>query len=357
MEIHQITNRDGLVLFQGDDDNACRDFSIDVVTTLQHVERGEEDEEKATEGPRREYYIHGPVMFNTRTSKLVQLIVKRQQGYIATLDDLLSKKPRNLEGIKTMIKNLMNFLLRGFVYIVVGVPYVVVLGIVYVGEAVVNSVRSFEIRFPDGESFRVNSSWLYQETEIHAEGSPSIYTGREWFPETPIGVPDLGEDTFVFDGRYLYKLPEDDAINLRVVCDAVRNKLAEGEGEADALRATIRRSVFETPFWLRTVDLSSFRSVSGKMILYGIAAPLTFILTSVGGLGVAAVRSVGMLLQPLFVLLEMFIKTYDETYPLDQFSRFYSQKINEAWDEYKEAIGAIPQSVYDSVKSMVDAAS
>ena len=93
------------------------------------------------------------------------------------------------------------------------------------------------------------------------------------------------------------------------------------------------------------------------MVLILIAGPLTFILGVTATVSAATLPSVLLVLQPLLVAMDLLIDTYNEIYPLDEFSRYYKQRMHRVWDNYKEAIGIIPQSVVENVKAMVDAVS
>ena len=93
------------------------------------------------------------------------------------------------------------------------------------------------------------------------------------------------------------------------------------------------------------------------MVLILIAGPITFLLATAATLSGTSLMTAALVIQPLVVCINLLIDTYSGIYRSDQFPRYYKEKIKKVWDNYKEIMGEIPESVYDNVKSMVAAIS
>jgi hypothetical protein len=304
------------------------------------------------------WFLYGPV-FN-RDNTLVQRTMKHNPEFTVTVEKLLETKPTNLEGIKRTAKMMMTILLQAFEYLVLPVAVValtfVVVG-VYVGG------HDFSIRSPDGFIFDIDATWFASDvggTDFASIETVHVLIDGVAYPPWPtmegLAIPVV-DGTFVFSGGRFYRVPPERMDTLRAMVTTASSWVEAARASAEAAHSALRRSAFGVPAWLTAVDYSSLAATSTKMVLVLIAGPITFLLGLTATVSAATLPSVLLVLQPLLVTIDLLIDTYSGIYPLDEFPRFYKERIHKVWDNYTDTIGSIPESVVENVKAMVDAVS
>jgi hypothetical protein len=254
----------------------------------------------------------------------------------------------------------MTLLLQAFGYLLVPAA-VVALSFMVVGEMVAG--HDFSIRSPDGAIFDIDASWFAPDVDgssFSSIGTVHVVIDGVAFPPWPtlegVTFPEL-DGSFVFTGGKFFRIPSERIDALRAMVSTASTWVEAARASAVAAHDALRKSAFGLPSWLTGVDYTSLIATSAKMVLILIAGPLTFILGVTATVSAATLPSVLLVLQPLLVAMDLLIDTYNEIYPLDEFSRYYKQRMHRVWDNYKEVIGIIPQSVVENVKAMVDAVS
>ena len=303
-------------------------------------------------------FLYGPV-FN-RDNYLVQRTMKRNPEFIVTVEKLLETKPTNLEGIKSTAKMMMTILLQAFGYLVLPVA-AVALTFVVVGEYV--GGHDFSIRSPDGFIFDIDATWFASDvggTDFASIETVHVLIDGVAFPSWPtmegVAIPVV-DGTFVFSGGRFYRVPPERMDTLREMVTTASSWVEAARASAEAAHSALRRSAFGVPAWLSAFDYSSLAATSAKMVLILIAGPITFLLGLTATVSAATLPSVLLVVQPLLVAVSLLIGVYSDMYPLDEFSRYYNDRIHQVWDNYKDTIGSIPESVVENVKAMVDAVS
>lgn len=339
-----------LELIDGEDkEDEVQEFSEKVNDELiQHVPPAKREKVR---------FVHGPLIY--KDGVLVQQVMKRHPHYVTTVEALLEKKSSTLVGIKETAMGLMSVLLRAFAYLLLPVG-IVGITIVEIGKTVAGAAGDFEMRWPSGDVFPVDASWFAPDIGTFAwptMGSVHVFIDDIAFPRLDgFTLPTL-DGTFIYYAGRFFRVPDGMVEELRGMVATESARAAAALADAAAVHDAVRGSAFGLPKWLTSINYSSLAATSAKMALIVIAGPITFLLATAATLGGTVLPSVLLVIQPLLVCIDLLIDTYAGTYPLDEFSRYYKERMHNVWDNYKEVIGSIPESVYENVKSMVAAVS
>ena len=351
------------------------------------------------------WFVHGPLFEDGDVLK--QQLMKRLPEFATTVEHLLKKKSTTLDGIKGTAEGIMSILLRAFPYLLLPVAAIGIT-IVVIGESVAEAASDFEMHWPSGDVFSVDASWLAPDvgalTWPTMEGVHVFIDGVA-FPRLDgvtlprfdgvtlprldgVTLPRLDgvtlptfdgvtlptfdgvtlptfdgvtlptfDGTLIYYGGHFFRVPDDRVEELRTMVTTERARVEDVRAEAAAVHAAVRGSVYGMPSWLTSINYSSLAATSAKMVLILIAGPITFLLATAATLSGTSLMTAALVIQPLVVCINLLIDTYSGIYRSDQFPRYYKEKIKKVWDNYKEIMGEIPESVYDNVKSMVAAIS